>query len=130
MRIGVVGYGTGGQHFHTPFIAAAKGYDLAGNVARAPDTVTRARAEWPETPIFAILTEMIAAGDCVAVTIITPPQTRRSLVLEAIAASLHVIADKPFAPDAAGAMELDRATQEKGGNRCSDHTLAASARKM
>ena len=89
MRIGVVGYGTGGQHFHTPFIAAAKG------------------------------------GVCVAVTIITPPQTRRSLVLEAIAASLHVIADKPFAPDAAGAKELNKAAEAKGGKRCSDHTLAA-----
>ena len=114
MRIGVVGYGTGGQHFHTPFIAASKGCNLAGIVARAPDTVARARADWPETPIFASLTEMIAAGVCDAVTITTPPQTRRSLVLEAIAAGLHVIADKPFAPDAAGAMEMDRAAQAKG----------------
>ena len=114
MRIGVVGYGTGGQHFHTPFIEAAKGCTLAGIVARAPDTVARARADWPGTPIFASLTEMIAAGVCDAVTITTPPQTRRALVLEAIAAGLHVIADKPFAPDAAGALELDRAAQAKG----------------
>ena len=114
MRIGVVGYGTGGQHFHTPFIAAAKGCDLAAIVARAPDTVARARADWPGTPIFASLSEMIAAGVCDAVTITTPPQTRRALVLEAVAAGLHVIADKPFAPDAAGAMELDRAAQAKG----------------
>lgn len=39
MRLGVVGYGTGGQHFHVPFIAAAKGVSLAGVVARAPATV-------------------------------------------------------------------------------------------
>ena len=114
MRIGVVGYGTGGQHFHTPFIAAARGCTLAGIVARARDTVARARADWPGTPIFASLTEMIVAGVCDAVTITTPPQTRRSLVLEAIAAGLHVIADKPFAPDAAGAMELDKAAKAKG----------------
>lgn len=87
---------------------------LAGIVARAPDTVARARADWPGTPIFASLTEMIAAGVNDAVTITTPPQTRRALVLEAIAAGLHVIADKPFAPDAAGAMEMDRAAQAKG----------------
>ena len=114
MRIGVVGFGTGGQHFHTPFIAAAKGCSLSGIVARAPDTVARAHADWPGTPIFASLTEMIAAGVCDAVTITTPPETRRALVLEAIAAGLHVIADKPFAPDAAGAMELDRAAKAKG----------------
>ena len=114
MRIGVVGYGTGGQHFHTPFIAAARGCTLAGIVARAPDTVARARADWPATPIFTSLTEMIVAGVCDAVTITTPPQPRRSLVLEAIAAGLQVIADKPFAPDAAGGMELDKAANAKG----------------
>ena len=114
LRIGVVGYGTGGQHFHTPFIAAAQGCTLAGLVARAPATVARARADWPTTPVFASLTEMIAAGVCDAVTITTPPQTRRALVLEAVAAGLHVIADKPFAPDAAGAMELDAAARARG----------------
>ena len=114
MRIGVVGYGTGGQHFHTPSIAAARGCTLAGIVARAPDTVARARADWPGTPIFTSLTEMIVAGVCDAVTITTPPQPRRSLVLEAIAAGLQVIADKPFAPDAAGGMELDKAANAKG----------------
>ena len=35
MRIGLVGYGTGGRHFHAPFIAAAEGVELAGVVARA-----------------------------------------------------------------------------------------------
>jgi len=35
-----------------------------------------------------------------AVTITTPPETRRELVLEAVAAGVHVIADKPFAPTA------------------------------
>lgn len=114
MRIGVVGYGTGGRHFHTPFIVAAQRCTLTGIVARAPETVAAAQADWPGTSIFASLTDMIAAGVCDAVTITTPPQTRRDLVLQAIAAGLHVIADKPFAPDAAGAMELGRAAKAKG----------------
>lgn len=114
MKIGVVGYGTGGQHFHTPFIAAAQGCTLAGIVARADNTKAAVRADWPDTPIFASLTDMIAADVCDAVTITTPPQTRRALVLEAIAAGLHVIADKPFAPDYAGAMELGRAADAAG----------------
>jgi predicted dehydrogenase len=114
LRIGVVGYGTGGQHFHTPFIAAAMGCTLAGIVARAEGTIAKARADWPDVPIFPSLSEMIAAGVCDAVTITTPPQTRRALVLEAIEAGLHVIADKPFAPDYAGGMELDAAAKAKG----------------
>lgn len=114
LRIGVVGYGTGGQHFHTPFIEAAEGCVLAGIVARAEETIARARKDWPDTPIFPSLAAMIAAEVCDAVTITTPPHTRRDLVLEAIDAGLHVIADKPFAPNFAGAMELDAAAKAKG----------------
>jgi len=114
MRIGVVGYGTGGQNFHTPFIAAADGCELAGIVARAPGTIAKARADWPDVPIHASLADMVAAGGVDAVTITTPPDTRRQLVLEAIATGLHVIADKPFAPNAESGRELDRAAQAKG----------------
>lgn len=114
LRVGVVGYGTGGRHFHTPFIDAAKNCKLTGIVARAPATVAAAQADWPDTPIYASLADMIAAGTCDAVTITTPPQTRRELVLEAIHAGLHVVADKPFAPNAAAARELDSAAKAKG----------------
>jgi predicted dehydrogenase len=113
MRIGVVGYGTGGRHFHVPFIEAADGVELAGIVARAPATVERARADLPGVRIFSSLTAMLDAG-VDAVTITTPPQTRRALVLEAIAAGVPVIADKPFAPDAATGRELDAAAKAQG----------------
>lgn len=114
MRIGLVGYGTGGQHFHAPFIAAARGVELAGVVARVPATVAKVAADLPGIPIFPSLAAMIAAGGIDAVTVTTPPQTRRELVLEAIAAGLHVIADKPFAPSADAARELDAAAKAKG----------------
>lgn len=114
MRIGLVGYGTGGQHFHAPFIAAAEGVELAGVVARAPATVAKVEADLPGVPAYPSLAAMIAAGGIDAVTITTPPQTRRDLVLEAIAAGLHVIADKPFAPSAEVARELAAAARAKG----------------
>lgn len=114
MKVGLVGYGTGGRHFHAPFIAAAQGVELAGVVARAPATVARVMADVPDVPVFASLTAMIAAGGLDAVTVTTPPQTRRELVLEAIAAGLHVIADKPFAPSADAARELDAAAKSRG----------------
>jgi predicted dehydrogenase len=114
MKIGLVGYGTGGRHFHAPFMAAAADVDLAGVVARKPETVAAVRADLPGVAIYPSLTEMIATGGIDAVTITTPPQTRRALVLEAIAAGLHVVADKPFAPDAEGARDLDLAARTKG----------------
>ncbi|WP_371398993.1 Gfo/Idh/MocA family protein [Marinovum algicola] len=114
MRICVVGYGTGGQHFHAPFIEAAEGCALAGVVARAPGTVAKVRADFPDQPVFSSLGEMIASGTVDAVTITTPPETRRDLVMEAIEAGLHVIADKPFAPNADGARQLDAAATARG----------------
>lgn len=114
VKIGIVGYGTGGQHFHAPFIAATPGLELGGIVARAPATQAKVRADFPDVPIFESLGDMIAAGAVQAVTITTPPETRRTLVLEAIAGGLHVVADKPFAANAAGARELTQAAQDKG----------------
>ena len=102
MRIGLVGYGTGGKNFHSPYIEAASDCELVGIVARAPATVAQAQADWPGMPLFGSLAELIDSG-VDAVTISTPPATRRDLVLEAIGRGIHVVADKPFAPSAAAA---------------------------
>ncbi len=56
---------------------------------------------------------MLSAG-VDAVTITTPPQTREELVLEAIAAGVPVVADKPFAPNAQAGRKLDLAAKAKG----------------
>jgi len=113
MRIGLVGYGTGGKNFHAPYIEAAADCELVGIVARAPATVARAQADWPEMPIFDSLGKMIDSG-VDAVTISTPPATRRELVLEAVGRGIHVVADKPFAPTAAAARELVSAAEGAG----------------
>lgn len=114
MRIGVVGYGTGVRHFHVPFILAANGATLAGVVARAPTTIALVQSDLPGIPVYPSLRAMLDSGAVDAVTITTPPQTRSELVLEAIAAGVHVIADKPFAPNAAGGQSLALAAYEKG----------------
>ena len=113
MRIGLVGYGTGGRHFHAPFIAAAEGVTLAGVVTRSPERRAQVAADWPGVPTYDSLGELLAAG-IDAVTITTPPTTRRELVLETVAAGVHVVADKPFAPSAEAAVELQQAAAEAG----------------
>ncbi|MBB96676.1 MAG: dehydrogenase [Rhodobacteraceae bacterium] len=113
MRQGVVGYGTGGRHFHVPFIQAAEGVELAGVVARSARTIDTVQADLPGVPIYPSLTAMLEAG-VDAVTITTPPATRRDLVLEAVAAGVHVVADKPFAPSSAAARDLAEAATARG----------------
>lgn len=113
MRIGLVGYGVGGRWFHAPYIQAAKGAELAGVVARAPQTVALAERELPGVPVYPSLAALLDAG-VDAVTVTTPPATRRELVLEAVGRGVHVVADKPFAPNAAAAQELVDAADAAG----------------
>src|SRR4029078_12806588 len=113
MRIGLVGYGVGGRYFHAPFIQAAEGCELTGIVARSPQRVAEVHQDLPGGPGFASLGELLDAG-VDAVTISTPPQTRRELVLEAVGRGVNVIADKPFAPTAAAGPALAEALHGAG----------------
>ena len=113
MKLGLVGYGFGGRWFHAPFVRAS-GAEITGVVARAPATIANVRADLPDVPVFSSLGEMIAAGVCEAVTITTPPQTRVALVLEAIGAGLHVMADKPFAYHTEDARRMIAAAEAQG----------------
>lgn len=113
MRLGLVGYGYGGRLVHAPFIEAAPGVELAGVVTRSVERRQRLHADQPEVPAFESLAELLAAG-VDAVTISTPLTTRRELVLEAVAAGVHVISDSPFAASAAEARELAAAAEAAG----------------
>jgi len=50
MRTGAAGYGSGGRHFRVLVIDAARGVELAGVVARAPNSITAVRADLPDIP--------------------------------------------------------------------------------
>jgi predicted dehydrogenase len=92
---------------------AAGGVELAGIVARSTAKRAQVQQDYPGLPVFESLAELLKAG-VEAVTITTPPHTRRDLVLEAIAAGVHVVADKPFAPTAEHARELELAASQAG----------------
>lgn len=112
-RIGVVGYGAGGHRFHVPYIQAVPGWDLVGVVTRSPERRSILATEAPGVPAFDSLDALIDAGvDAVVIT--TPPDTRRDLVLHALERGVHVVADKPFAPTAEGARELQAAAERSG----------------
>lgn len=112
MRFGIVGYGPGGRLYHAPFIEAA-GLTVAGVVTRSKERRAQVRAELPGTAVAGSLTELLQWGmDAVVIT--TPPHTHREPVLEALYAGVPTVADKPFAPNAVGALELVRASEATG----------------
>jgi predicted dehydrogenase len=113
MRLGLVGYGGGGRYFHAPFIEAATGVDLAGVVTHSPDRRQQVVADYPNVAVYESIGDLLESG-VDAVTISTPPQSRKELVLAAIGAGMHVVADKPFAPTADDARDLVDAAREAG----------------
>lgn len=113
MKLGLVGFGVGGRSFHAPYIEAAVGVELVGIVTRSPGRRAIAAAEHPRVPLFDSMKDLIAFGvDAVVIT--TPPETRKELVLKAVAAGVHVIADKPFAPSTEVGLELLSAAEDAG----------------
>lgn len=91
-RAAVVGTSFGGR-VHVPALRAA-GFEVVAIVGTDPDRTARraARAEVPRaaTNLLDVLT------DVEAVTIATPPETHKLLVLAALRAGKHVICEKPF----------------------------------
>jgi predicted dehydrogenase len=80
MRFGIAGYGPGRRLFHTPFIQAAAGLDIAGVVTRSSPAARPGRPGPAGHACFDSLTAMIAAGIDV-VTITTSPHTHRENAL-------------------------------------------------
>ncbi len=112
-RLGLVGYGLGGQFFHAPYIEACDRASLVGIVTRSAERADAARADHPGVPVFPSLKALCDAG-VDAVTISTPPHTRRDLTLEAIDRGVSVLADKPFAPSADAGRQLASAAASAG----------------
>lgn len=112
-RIGLIGYGVGGRLFHTPYLLAAEGVDLVGIVTTSHARRAQALEDAPGVAVVDTLADLVDLG-IDAVVISTPPATRRALVLEAIAAGVHVVADKPFAPDRESALALVEAAEAAG----------------
>lgn len=113
IRIGLVGYGVGGRLFHAPYLLAAHDVELVGIVTASPARRAQAREDAPGVAVVDALEDLVALG-VDAVVISTPPATRQALVLDAISAGLHVVADKPFAPNHGAAQELVLAADRAG----------------
>ena len=112
LRIGLVGPGAIGG-VHRDAIAATGGTVLAAVSGGSAESRARFAATTEAAP-FATTEEMIAAGGLDAVVIATPGGAHDAPAHAAIAASLHVLVEKPLTADAATAAELARLAHASG----------------
>jgi D-galactose 1-dehydrogenase len=102
--VAIIGAGKIARDQHMPAIAAGGAFSLAAVVDPAlPDL---------GVPAFASLADLLAKGPTIdAVAICTPPQVRTAIALEAIAAGLHVLLEKPPAATLSDVAAIEAAAQ-------------------
>ncbi|WP_216893398.1 Gfo/Idh/MocA family protein [Nocardia alni] len=115
LGVAVIGYGLAGSVFHAPLIAADPRLRVAVVVTSSPERSEQARAEHPGVRVVPTAQELFAepAGIDLAV-IATPNRTHAPLALEALAAGLAVVVDKPFAVTSAQGQEVVDAAGRAG----------------
>jgi len=112
--VAIVGCGTAAKDLHLPAYAAW-GVDIAGVYDPAPAATDGVRERFPFVrQVYSSLDELLADPKVTAVDIATRPAERPELILRAIDAGKHVLAQKPLAPDLDAAKRVIAAADEKG----------------
>ena len=95
LRVGMVGAGYIAR-WHADAIRATEGLQLTAVCDRAQDAAEGLAAAYGIRP-FTDIDDMIGAGVCDAVHILTPPQSHHPLALHCLRKGLHVLVEKPAA---------------------------------
>ena len=107
IRVGLVGYGVAGAAFHAPLIDAVPPLRLAAIVTSNSERQSEARRDHPAALVLDTAQQLWdRAADLDVVVIASPNRTHVPLALEALAAGLNVVVDKPLAPTAREARQL------------------------
>ncbi len=109
--------GLGGRGLH--WISAMRARDdveFVGFVEPYAPSIERATSQYqvPRELIFGSLSDAIAGSDAEFVLDVTPPAVHHEIALEAFAAGLHVIGEKPLSDDFALAKQVAAASQAAG----------------
>ncbi len=111
IRTAVIGYGFAGRIFHSPFIAAVLGLDLAAIVQRKGDN---AAADYPHAKILRSAEEAFADPTIDLIVVATPNESHYTLAHAALKAGKHVVIDKPFTATSEEALTLINMAQQQG----------------
>jgi predicted dehydrogenase len=110
IRAAVIGFGLGGRVFHTAFIAAVPGLELAAIVQRHGD---EAAQTYPNATIYRSVDELLADDSIQLVAVTTSNHTHFELGRQCLLAGKHVVIDKPFTLTSAEAAELISIARER-----------------
>ena len=120
-RVGIIGAGYIAT-WHADAIKATPGAQLVAVCDQskgAAEDLARAHG----VQAFGSVDDMIGAGVCDAVHILTPPSSHRDLTLQALRAGLHVLVEKPVALSGDEAEEMRAAAVDAGKILAAGHNF-------
>jgi scyllo-inositol 2-dehydrogenase (NADP+) len=98
LRVGLIGYSLGGAIFHAPLIAATPGLTLAAIVTSNEERRVQAKTDFPDADVVPSADALFDRAETLDLVVIsTPNKTHVPLAIQAMAAGLAVVVDKPFA---------------------------------
>lgn len=112
LRAGIIGFGDSGRGIHGRLLREA-GHRVTHVVTRNPVRASAAHDEWPGVVVHPDAAGLLAhAGDLDVVVIASPSGSHREHVLQALAAGVPVVVDKPLAIDEPSCRELVAAAEQ------------------
>jgi predicted dehydrogenase len=119
-RVALAGLGNAAQTLHLPALVGLAEVELVGGID--PNEVSRAKvAESYQLPTYGDLESLLAVARPDVLVVATPPTTHKQVCLQAIAAGLDVIVEKPLAPSVADAEAIVEAARSHGRQLALNH---------
>lgn len=113
IKVGLIGFGVGGQIFHAPVLTTVKGLQLVKIRAAKPEQVSVAKAKYPQAEIVSTSEEIFNDESIDLVVITTPNTAHHPLAMQALQAGKNVVVDKPFTINTKDADELIEAAAKR-----------------
>lgn len=105
LTVGIVGYGSAVQGFHTPLLRAA-GCRVSDVVTSNPERVARAEQDWPGVRCHATLAALQDDARPDVLVIASPNNLHAEHAMTSLRAGVPVVVDKPMALDAHEALAM------------------------
>jgi predicted dehydrogenase len=120
VRLGFAGLGWAARAFHVPAARRTPGADLVGGFDSSPDQ----RESWTsetQLPAYESFDELLEKGNPDVLVVATPPDSHTQLALDALAAGLHLLCEKPFVATVADADTVLAAAEQAGKQVAVNH---------
>src|SRR5688572_3532107 len=114
VRIGVIGTSGWADFGHLPGLKAHPGAELVAICGRDRDSGEGMARTYDIPRVFTDYRDLIARGDLQALVVVTPDDLHHPIVMEALAAGVHVLCEKPLALTVDQAREMYDAAEAAG----------------